>query len=379
MRDLSPFESAIVMMHPSIFMGFRIGDFIRFLRGHRIDPVYWPKVAVASLCGVATSAISVVESRFAARLSVDEEVWRRPVFILGLPRSGTTHLFELLAASSMFAYPARIDCFNPHTFLSLRRLGLARALGRRRLRTRVIDNVKVGWMTPEEDEVAILALTGMRGCVWRVFPRELSAEPAGEFFADPDGPEAQRWKWALRTFTRKLSALFRKPLLLKSPSHTMKVAEILSVFPDARFITIFREPFAHFRSYRAMFGSNATGWDDLQRRPRWTDRDFCEVIGRQLRRYFATRGLIPEGQLVEIRHEDVIASPRETLGAVFGSWGQEVPGELLARLAAPDAAPYRKNVYPRCEAGTFETVRATYAPLYERAYYEPGAPSSMDA
>ena len=357
-------------MHPAIFMGFSGGEFLRLIRGQHIDPVFWPKAALATLCGAATSMLAVLERRWEQQLPVDEDNWRRPVFLLGLPRSGTTHLFELLASSQLFAYPTRLDCLNPHTFLTLRKMGVARLLARRKLRSRVIDNVQVGWMQPEEDDLAIFALTGLRGCVWRVFPRDTSAERAGEFFIDAAAPEAREWKQALRRFTRKLSALHRKPLLLKSPSHTTKVAEILSVFPEARFVTIFREPRSHFQSYRAMFGSNATGWEDLQVRPPREDHEFLKVIGRQLRHYFATRSLIPKGQLVEIRHEDLLAHSKKTLEAVFGSWGQSVPSELFARLGKQEAKLYQRNSYLPLGAEISEAIYAAYAPLYERTYYE---------
>jgi hypothetical protein len=373
MRQLTFLESVVVKMHPAVFMGFRSGDFRRMIRGQRIDPVFQPKATLAALCGVMTSGLSIFEQRFEEALTVDEEIWRRPVFLLGLPRSGTTHLFELLASTSLFAYPTRIDCFNPHTFLTLRKMGVARLLGRRKLHSRVIDNVQVGWMQPEEDDLAIFALTGLRGCVWRVFPRDLSPERAGEFFADPDALAAREWKDALRKFTRKLSALHRQPLLLKSPSHTTKVAEILSVFPEARFVTIFREPVSHFQSYRAMFGSKATGWEDLQVRPPRKDREFLEVIERQLRHYFATRSLIPTGQLVEIRHEDLLARPRETLGTIFESWGRTIPRELVTHLADPGAGSYRKNRYPPVAAGLSQSLYAAYAPLYQGGYYQPDA------
>lgn len=357
-------------MHPAIFMGFRGRDFLRLIRGQQIDPVFWPKAALATLCGAATSTLAVLERRREQRLSVDEENWRRPVFLLGLPRSGTTHLFELLVSTQLFAYPTRLDCFNPHTFLTLRKMGVARMLARRKLRSRVIDNVQVGWLQPEEDDLAIFALTGLRGCVWRVFPRDTSAERAAEFFADAATTPTREWQQALRRFTRKLSALHRKPLLLKSPSHTTKVAEILSVFPEARFVTIFREPVSHFQSYRAMFGSKATGWEDLQVRPPREDREFLEVIGRQLRHYFATRPLIPKGQLVEIRHEDLLAQPQETLGCVFGSWGQPLSGELLARFSDPKTKLYKKNRYLPLDAEISEAIYKAYEPLYERSYYD---------
>jgi hypothetical protein len=123
-----------------------------------------------------------------------------------------------------------------------------------------------------------------------------------------------------------------------------------------------------------MFGSKATGWEDLQVRPPREDREFLEVIDRQLRHYFATCSLIPKGQLVEIRHEDLLSHPRKTLGAIFGSWGQTVPQELLSRLGDSDVGSYRKNCHPSVGADLSEALRSAYAPLYEHGYYHPALP-----
>lgn len=93
-----------------------------------MDATYLPRAVLMTLGTAVTSCLKLVEERIPLD-PIDESTWRRPVFVFGLPRSGTTHLYQSLARDSRFAFPTRLDCFNPHTFLTLRRLGVCRLLG----------------------------------------------------------------------------------------------------------------------------------------------------------------------------------------------------------------------------------------------------------
>jgi hypothetical protein len=54
--------------------------------------------------------------------------------------------------------------------------------------------------------------------------------------------------------------VYRKPLLFKSPQHTGHVAEILTIFPEARFVTIFRNPLHQNNSQRQAATSDNKTW-----------------------------------------------------------------------------------------------------------------------
>ena len=120
-----PLRQVPLLLLPRFFSGFRMGDWFRLLRNHgfRVDPPFWPRALLASAGAGVTSILARLEGAF-ARGPLDMELLERPVFILGLARSGTSHLFELLAQSPSLCVPTRFDTFNPHTLLLLRRVGL---------------------------------------------------------------------------------------------------------------------------------------------------------------------------------------------------------------------------------------------------------------
>src|SRR5215212_3692487 len=61
-----------------------------------------------------------------------------------------------------------------------------------------------------------------------------------------------RWKHALLDFLKKVTYKYRRPLLLKSPTHTARIRLLLEMFPDAKFVHIRRHPLDVFVSTRQM-------------------------------------------------------------------------------------------------------------------------------
>ncbi|MFZ4716853.1 MAG: sulfotransferase, partial [Chthoniobacterales bacterium] len=108
------------LFEPAFLCGFTLPDWIRLLRMNQwqVDAKYLPRALIATVGTAFTSFFKTFEDRIDLT-SLQKEKWRQPVFILGLPRSGTTHLFNLLSRDPQFCYPTRFDCYNPYTFLTL--------------------------------------------------------------------------------------------------------------------------------------------------------------------------------------------------------------------------------------------------------------------
>ena len=347
-----------MLVLPRFLTGLTLRDWVRLLNRHgwKVDPVFWPRALLATAGTLVTSALKVVEDTCFSHQSEQPDVWQQPIFILGLPRSGTTHLCYMLSQDSRFCFPTRFDVFNPHTLLTLRRLGVHRLLGLVPARTRGMDGVRVGWLSPEEDDLAICVLAGDGIRMNFVFPRHERVEkhPPGVF------------QQALASFTRKLVQVHGRPVLLKSPSHTDRIPEILEVFPQARFITIFRRPEAVLASWYAMH--HAPGgpvWCALQWPPDISRETLMQRMGKRLETYFRDRSLIPPANLVEIRHEDLLANPVETLTRVYSCLDLELPVAVLKH----SGRPYRGNRHPDIVPEDQLQLRALCIQLYTGGWY----------
>ena len=196
--------------------GLRWSDWRRLLREHApaVDKGYRLQAGLISLGTVLTSLLARCEPEVSWSDEL-EQLWRQPVIILGLPRSGTTFLHQLLAGNPHFSHPTRLDCFHPWTCLTLHRWGIARLLSLWPKRARGMDRVQINWQSPEEDDFALSVLTVSGPWIKRLFPRS-DAERRRAITFDHADIETTGWQNALRLFTRKLD---RKSTRLNS-SHS---------------------------------------------------------------------------------------------------------------------------------------------------------------
>jgi hypothetical protein len=231
-----------------------------------------------------------------------------------------------------------------------------------------MDRVIVNWMTPEEDAYAVSLLAG-DGWRLRLFPRE-PQETSQEMMMI--GIRRQTFQQALRMFSQKLVALHGKPILLKSPAYTGCIKELLEVFPEARFVTLFRHPERQAASFLAMHESGNPFWATLQWPNRSAPEKLLSYVKWSLNNYFETRGLIPAERLLEVRYENLVADPLETLASIrsFLEIEPAIPEAQPSRIERHEASPAKNRSLP---PEFDQLLRDVYAPLYERGIYSPPA------
>jgi hypothetical protein len=303
---------------PGALCGLTCGDWLRLLAANRfrVDPPYWMRAALITGGSMQNSLFRAWE-RWRYEVAIRATKPQPPLFILGIWRSGTTHLHNLLARDPRFAYPDFFEVFYPHTFLStgwLNRGLLARFLPERRPQ----DNVRMAITEPQEDEFALNCLTQLSWVLLLTLPRQAARYEKYLTFRAASADEVARWQAALKWFVQKLTyAKGNRPLVLKSPAHTGRVKLLLDVFPEARFIHIHRNPYDVFRSSLHSARSAIPYWT-LQRPAlagleETTLAQYEELYGA----YFADRDLIPAGRLHEIGYEGLVADPVATLRGAY--------------------------------------------------------------
>lgn len=361
-----PLRQIPLLLLPRFLTGFRLGDWWCVLRKHRflVHPVFWPRAALATVGAAVTSCLLRYDRRVAKRLA-DEKLWEQPVFILGLPRSGTTHLFELLSQSPDLCYPTRFDVFNPHTFLFLRRIGLFALLSRLPKLKRAMDNLRVGWDSPEEDDIALAILTQEGERMSRIFPQSTVCAAESEQETSDERDTSVKVLKALRSFTKKLVLLHGKRALLKSPRHTGRLAQVLEIFPQAKFVVIYRNPVHQLASVLAMWDSGNSFWCALQ----WPLARSREYAMRRaqglLRRFFRARSLMPRDRTVEITFEELVADRAGTIDRICKHLSLAAPADS----AALDSL-VRKSRSPRTVPDSWlPELRECYEPMFAAGIY----------
>jgi hypothetical protein len=134
-------------------------------------------------------------------------------------------------------------------------------------------------------------------------------------------------------------------LILKSPPHTARIRLLLSLFPDARFVHIHRNPYIVFSSTRHTIRVIRPLYHFRERLAEDEDDRLISVYTEMYDSYFEERELIQEGRLCEVGYEELGRQPVGVIGLIYESLGlpgfEEVRPRLESYLAS--IAGYRKN------------------------------------
>ncbi|MEX0936399.1 MAG: sulfotransferase [Pirellulales bacterium] len=342
---------------PGGFCGSTLGEWLRVLRDNRfaVDVEYWPKAAFITANSVVNSLVASWEEWRYGRAIAGTSV-HPPLFILGVWRSGTTHLHNLLAKDDRFAFPSTYEVFYPHTFLTTGRSG-SRVMQSMMPPTRPMDNVKAGVEEPQEDEFVLVPSGLSFALALVIFPRTGQRYQKFLTLTEATAEELESWKAAFTRFLQKLTLKHQRPLILKSPAHTGRVKVLLDLFPEAKFIHIHRDPYAVFQSSQHTWRRVKSFWGlqrgevDEQRilqdhveiydaffsqRHRLTDENFCEVRFGELERdpVGQVRRIYEALQLPDFAYvEPVLRDYVETIRGYSRNTFPEMPVELRQRVA----------------------------------------------
>jgi hypothetical protein len=255
-----------------------------------------------------------------------------PIFILGLPRSGTTFLHALLAEDAgnlvprnwQTIYPApRPPDFSPAHHARARKVdrqlklfaGLAPEFP-------AVHPVTAD--SPQEcSEITAHVFQSLRfDTTFRVpaYRSWLDARGHGEAFAFH------------KQFLQLLQAGQPGRWVLKCPDHIFSMDAILQTYPDARFIVVHRDPVRVFGSVAHLTG--------ILRRPFVKNVDPADIGAQVTERWiegaerlvaFDRREDLPGTRKIHIHYHDLVGNPEAMVERIYGHFG--LPESARARAA----------------------------------------------
>ncbi len=351
----------------SLLPGITLGNWMRLLRDNRfaVAPSCWLRALMVSVQSVFNS---YEEWCYESRIKTTQVL--PPVFILGHWRSGTTHLHRLLTLDEQFAFPNVFQTLFPHTFLSTEAVN-SRLLRFFMPKQRPMDGMDWNIRLPAEDEFAVCVSTFKSPCMGWAFPERRDYYDRYLTFRNVPDREVEEWRQALLWFLKKLTWKYRRPLVLKSPTHTCRIKLLLEMFPDARFIHIHRNPYTVFKSSRKTFRVN---WQLAHLQPPRLD-DLDDWILRQYREmydvFFEERGLIPKGQFHEICFEDLETDPLGELRQLYRALklANFEDCEPSLKRYMDSIAGYEKNEFRPLSDPTRSRIANHWRPCFEEWGY----------
>jgi hypothetical protein len=301
---------------------------------------------------------------------VERQAIARPVFIVGLPRTGTTLLHGLIAQDPANRTPLTWEVMYPAGFdeteVGLRRVK-RRTAARLAWADRLVPGLKrahpIGPELPQEC-VALMA--------------QAFASP--EFHTIYRVPSYQDWyerhgqELAFDMHYRMLQQLQARRgtqrWVLKAPAHLFGLMPLVNRYPDARLIHTHRDPLRVLPSIaslntllRRAFSHDA---DPLE-----IAADWCVRWARALEAFLAARDRSPPERFLDIHYEAIVGSPLETIERIYEFLGwrlSDTARETMTTFLARN--PKNKHGAHRYSLAEFgldrETERKRYTEYCER-------------
>ncbi len=269
-----------------------------------------------TLAGPVNTALHLAQQLIFSRSLASAELHGPPVFIVGHWRSGTTMLHELMVRDERLSSPSTYQCFAPHHFL-VSEWFFRRFCGWLLPGKRPMDNMAAGWDRPQEDEFALMNL-GLPSPYRRIaFPNQPPVDLDYLDFRNVSGEDIDLWLKSLRKFLLGVSTSTRRPLIIKSPTHTGRIGWLAREFPDAKFIHISRDP-------RELFPSTCRLWrglDEVQslQKPNGEGLEdyVIECLQRMYSAFHQQRREVDPSRIVDVRYEDLVRDPVAILRGIY--------------------------------------------------------------
>jgi hypothetical protein len=283
----------------------------------------------------------------AARL-LSEAAWQRypehaevsitqPIFVTGLPRTGTTALHRLLTAD-----PA-------HQGLEL---WLTQAPQPRPPRAQwASDPVFVAMQAayqrhqvehPEFMGLHHLAADQVEEC-WRLLSqsiRSVSFECLAHVPTYSSWLQVRGWRDAYRRHKRNLQLIglndADRRWVLKNPSHLFALHELLAVYPDALVIQTHRRPRVAIASACSLSAHATAGWSERFVGP-VIGADQLDLWARGLEEFLEARKRYDKSRFCDVWYEDFVDDPLGTVESIYEHFGIELTGTAVAAMRAAQA------------------------------------------
>lgn len=318
---------------------------------------------------------------------------RRPVFLVGHARSGTTLLHRLMSRdgerfSSFMLYelyfPSLLQKKAIRAFAAFDRRALGGLFERRveaweKQRYRATQDIHaMGLTRPEEDDFLFYW-----SCASGTWMLKLPAMGEIDFYHLDRSPERKR-----RRVQRFYADCIRRQLYLNGPDRTHlckaphfagRVASLIESFPDAGIVVTMRSPHETIPSLLKLMkvGYQLRGWDEAR-----MARSLAVLAQQSFHTYRHPLDVLaahPDTKHAIVDYRDLVAEPKRTVSAVYEALGFELTPAFAAVLAEEQARARKHESGHRYSLSEFgldkDAIEKELADLFERHHWNEGRPA----
>ena len=277
-----------------------------------------------------------VEQAISKNPDILKERIAQPVFIVGMPRSGTTILHALLHEDSDHRSPLAWECLLPHPVPEPETYNDNEQLKTVKKEFSHLFNLVPDFLTKH-----YMAADAPQECI-SINALDFNSF---QFFAQLYLPSYLDWfsNHANRLSTMRFHKRFLQYLqsggvkskrwLLKSPVHLMRLPELFEVYPDAKIIMTHRHPFEVVPSTASLISSIRSLYSDNEVSER-TGAEQAMLWSQYLNKFLASiKKINKDEQIVHIRFEDFVSDQVSTVKSIYEQFNWPLSKEVLDRFS----------------------------------------------
>jgi hypothetical protein len=261
----------------------------------------------------------------------------RPLFITGLPRTGTSILHELLACDPAHRAPlhweVRHPCPPPETSGRGNHPRIDRAERQVQLWNHIVPEYNVMHELGARLPVECIQITAHSFRSEELMGRHQVPSYAA-WYAGCDLAPAYRFH---RAMLQHLGARDpRTRWVLKAPSHLAALGPLLAEYPDARVVVTHRDPLEILPSVASILYSTAYVRSDAvapEAMLGWFTGETCLGLLDGMTAFRAS-GVVDPAQFFDVRYAELVARPFETLAAIYDHYRLPFTAEAERRMRA---------------------------------------------
>jgi len=266
-----------------------------------------------------------IEAAYAQHPEIEDEVIDSPVVVTGLPRSGTSILFELLAQDDQFGSPRNWEIMFPYPPPEAASYQTDPRIDR-------CEHLVTQWnrVAPTYASMHEMGANIPNECIVAMSCTFLSENLPGQYQI----PSYNEWyyqqelDYAYAYYKRMLKVLQwkhpRRHWLLKAPSHLGNLPVLLRNFPDARVVISHRDPLVAQASVTSLLGTlywmrssqdfDASAFESLMTPEAGSAR--LDAVVELLE-----SGAIPKERVNHVLYSKLVHQPLDTLEGLYADMG----------------------------------------------------------
>jgi hypothetical protein len=297
--------------------------------------------------------------------SIGRQEIHEPLFIVGLPRSGTTLLHTLLAVDPDHRVPLTWEVMSPSPPTGDNQ--------KRRIQRAISSCNCFNWLAPTFRQVHPIGAELPQECVSLMAPTFMSDQFDAMYYV----PSYRAWFFRQdlrpayeyhRHFLQHLQVQRNaRRWVLKAPTHMFALPTLLAVYPDAIFLQTHRAPLDAMASVSSLITILRRVFSDAVD-PQTVCLEAIDYWSKTLERFLQERGRLAEHRICDVTYAEIRRDPLAAVRRIYAHFGWSLSPKVEQRmrraLASQPEDRYGLHRYDLSQFGVQEAESAARFAAY---------------